>query len=192
MSLLAFVLPLLAQTVTADYTANAEAGFHGLQGWYNTTSGLWDTCGWWNGANCKTAIGDLAVVDSSIVSEATKVFANTYSVAPAYNPQPLKTGDVNSADPIAWCDHCYDDNGWWALAWVQAYDVTKNRDYLDLAKANFDQNMVNAGPTDYSDGGVVWCDINPYVNAIANELYLSVSAHLTIVWIRRTRRTVPP
>ena len=176
------VLPLAASLVarwtSADYLSNAQAGFQGLQGWYNTTTGLWDTCGWWNGANCMTAIGDLAVLDSSVVSQVTTVFANTYAVTPAQNPQPLNPGDDNSADPIAWCDHCFDDNGWWALAWIQAYDVTQNQDYLTLAQGIFDQNMVKGGPSNCSDGGIVWCDNNPYVNAIANELYLSVAAHL--------------
>jgi predicted alpha-1,6-mannanase (GH76 family) len=31
----------------------------------------------------------------------------------------------------------YDDEGWWALAWVKAYDVYKNVTYLQLARAIF-------------------------------------------------------
>jgi hypothetical protein len=32
-----------------------------------------------------------------------------------------------------WTDGSFDDDSWWALAWIAAYDVTKNQDYLDLA-----------------------------------------------------------
>ena len=125
-----------------------------------------------------TAISDLAAVDGSVVVEVKDVFSNTYTVAPAYNPQPLEPGNTNSADPIAWCDHCYDDNGWWSLAWMQAWDIANDQEYLDLARGIFDKNMINSGPTKCGNGGVVWCDNNPYVNAIGNELFLSVSAHL--------------
>ena len=112
----------------------------------------------------------------------TTVFGNTYSVSPAYNPQPLEPGNHNSADPIAWCDHCYDDNGWWTLAWINAYDITSNSDYLSLAKGIFDQNIATSYPSNCTvngvTGGSYWCDNNPYVNAIANELFLSTAAHL--------------
>lgn len=38
--------------------------------------------------------------------------------------------------------------------------------------------MTSGGPTNCSNGGIHWCNDNSYVNAIANELYLSVAAHL--------------
>ena len=42
--------------------------------------------------------------------------------------------------------------------------------------------MSTGGPTNCSNGGIIWCQTNVntsyYVNAIANELYLSVAAHL--------------
>lgn len=173
-----FLLSLLATGAAADYLSNAQQGFYGLQGWYNRTSGLWDTCGWWNGANALTAVGGLAAVDSTIMTNATDVFANTYKQGPMYNPQPVNPGDYNSADGLAWCDHCADDGGWWALAWIQAYDTSGNPDYLAVGKSIFDQQTSKAGPSNCSDGGIYWCTFNPYVNAIANELYLSVAAHL--------------
>ena len=37
---------LVSTTLAMNYTAEAEASFDALQTWYNTTSGLWDTCGW--------------------------------------------------------------------------------------------------------------------------------------------------
>ena len=77
----------------------------------------------------------------------------------------------------------YDDEGWWALAWIAAYDLTGNAQYLAEAKTIFaDMRSVfgktpcstNAGGT----GGIWWDRAHTYVNAIANELFLSVAAHL--------------
>src|SRR3954466_13786060 len=35
-----------------DYTANAEAAFTTLQLWYDHDTGIYNTTGWWNSANC--------------------------------------------------------------------------------------------------------------------------------------------
>lgn len=70
-----------------------------------------------------------------------------------------------------------DDNGWWALAWMAAYDLTNNSDYLDTA-AGIHNNMSAAWPSTCNDGGIFWCSTSTYINSIANELFLSVSAHL--------------
>lgn len=68
------------------------------------------------------------------------------------------------------------DNGWFTMMWIQAYDVTSDARYLTLARAIFDNNIIHSRSAQC--GGVVWCDNNPYVNAIANELFLSEAAHL--------------
>lgn len=44
----------------AEYTANAAAGLNTLQSWYSNKTGLWDSTGWWNSANCLTVLGDFA------------------------------------------------------------------------------------------------------------------------------------
>jgi len=36
----------------SNYRPHAEAALTTLQQWYNQSSGLWDTTGWWNSANC--------------------------------------------------------------------------------------------------------------------------------------------
>ena len=38
--------------------------------------------------------------------------------------------------------------------------------------------MSAAWPSDCNNGGILWCTTSTYVNAIANELFLSVAAHL--------------
>ena len=137
--LLSLLLIASCASGQTDYKSNAEAAFDVLQQYYNTTSGIWDTCGWWNGANCMTAIADLAAADSSVLSTATSVFAHTYTQAPQSNPQlqvtkvatreniftyygsppgnrssfdHFGTRDSNSGNPTGFIDSCYDDNGW--------------------------------------------------------------------------------
>ena len=44
--ILLLVSGLVSTSLAMNYTAEAEASFDALQTWYNTTSGLWDTCGW--------------------------------------------------------------------------------------------------------------------------------------------------
>ena len=70
-----------------------------------------------------------------------------------------------------------DDEGWWALAWIAAYDVTGNWQYLATAESIFEDMKAAAGTTPC--GGLIWWDkSHTYVNAIANELFLDVAAHL--------------
>jgi hypothetical protein len=140
MVLVGLVLPGFA--VTEDASSRALIALDTLQSWYNSTSGLWDTCGWWNGANCMTAIADLAAIEPSALDTATYVFGNTLRMAPAYNPQPGPENQTQSryagaANASEWLDSSYDDDAWWALAWIAAYDVTNDDTYLGLAQGIF-------------------------------------------------------
>jgi predicted alpha-1,6-mannanase (GH76 family) len=181
-----------------DYKSEAEAALNALQKWYNTTTGIYDTTGWWNSANCITVLGNLAAADPSTKSTATSVFANTLVAAQNYNIQMSKVVEanymtksyygsstlygVNAAvilNPAGFLNGYYDDEGWWALGWIQAYDVTNDTQYLTTAVDIF-ENMKNGSTTPCSNGtsGIWWDKAETYVNAIANGLYLSVAAHL--------------
>lgn len=152
-----FVFPILAPSVAAiTPTARAETALEALQTWYNTTSGIWNTCGWWNGASCMTVVADLADVDDAVREVAVGVFENTFSVAPRSNPAPGRGNDTYNGvikhhrpqpvsrrragvDVSQWLDGAYDDDAWWALAWIAAFDVTGRPEYLDLAEGVFDE-----------------------------------------------------
>lgn len=203
------LIPLLLAGGTAaqDARSRAQTALTVLQDWYNPSTGLWNTCGWWNGANVMTAIADLAAVDPSTMDIATYVFNNTLIQAPAVNPHPgpeIKTNSkrhemsARASSPVnasQWLDSAYDDDGWWALAWIAAYDVTEDNIYLELAEGIF-QALVSqpciihrvsfthtnlqtaAWGTRCGGGGIPWNPTDDYVNAITNELFLSVAAHL--------------
>ncbi|KAB8239085.1 hypothetical protein ETB97_004962 [Aspergillus alliaceus] len=197
---------LLVSCVAADTAVSrAETALTTLQTWYNPSTGIWNTCGWWNGANCMTVLADLALVDDSeSVNETVKgVFANTFNVGPVSNPFPDRNNDsyystaaqrkARSVDASQWLDGSYDDDAWWALAWIAAYDVTGIQDYLDLAIGIF-EHLSQAWPSKCGNGGIDSDFTHVYVNAVTNELFFSLAAHLAnrasnpdvyIDWARR-------
>jgi predicted alpha-1,6-mannanase (GH76 family) len=132
-----------------------------LQRSYLPETGLYATTGWWNSANATTTLADYARV-SGKRAEYEGILANTFTVA-----QKQGAGFLNKF---------YDDEGWWALAWVDAYDLTGDPRYLTMAESIF-KDMAG-GWDDTCGGGIWWSKDRQYKNAIANELFLSVAAHL--------------
>lgn len=59
---------------------------------------------------------------------------------------------------------------------IVVYDVTGDRKYLQTAQSIFDDMDKSYGTTPC--GGLWWDKAHTYVNAIANELYIDVAAHL--------------
>lgn len=196
-ALLALSQPSIAQNASED-AWRAVAAARTLQQWYNRTTGLWETTGWWNSANCLTTLADLVEVQPALHRRLDWVFSNTFVQAQRYNLQMTKVMDNDShmmrsyywrhwphfprgwrEPPVVYPDgflnEYYDDEGWWALGWIQAYDVTRQPQYLQAA-AHIFEDMRNGSTTPC--GGIWWSKAQTYVNAISNELYLSVASHL--------------
>jgi predicted alpha-1,6-mannanase (GH76 family) len=136
------------------------AGIDKLQTWYTQSTGLYQTTGWWNSANALTMLADYSLVARS--SSYNTVFSNSFQQA-----QKANSGFLNNY---------YDDEGWWALAWIAAYDLTHTQQYLDMASSIFTD--MSGGWDSTCGGGIWWSKDKTYKNAIANELFLSVAAHL--------------
>ena len=147
-----------------DYRAAAASAVAVLQRWYSPRTGRWRTTGWWNAANALTAVtgytrctGDQAY---------RRVIPGTFRAAQR-RYRGGHRGFINAF---------FDDNGWWALAWVAAYDLTRDRRYLEAAQAIFAHNQ---GGWDESCGGGLWWNTSRrYKNAITSELFLVLAARL--------------
>ncbi|MBC7991880.1 MAG: glycoside hydrolase family 76 protein [Rhizobacter sp.] len=70
----------------------------------------------------------------------------------------------------------YDDMGWYANAWLRAYDVTGDRAFLVEAQAIFSDMTLAWDST--CGGGLWWTDERNYKNAITNELFLLAASRL--------------
>lgn len=145
----------------SDYLEYAKQGIKTLQDWYSTNTGLYKSTGWWNSANAATVLIDYARLSNSQQNYPT--LANTFTAAQKTSP-----GFIN---------RYYDDEGWWALAWIDAYDLTHIPRYLEMAESIF-ADMAAGWDTTTCGGGIWWSKDKTYKNAIANELFLSVAAHL--------------
>ncbi len=176
--------------------------------WYNRNTGLWDNAWWNSGNALTTLAdwAKLRPIEAESL-KISDVIHNTWSQAQNVNVFTTKTqtssgimktedcvngegpacgaaaaaaaaagGGVQSRAFRDFLNDYYDDEGWWALGLIHAYDYTHRQEYLDSAVRIF--NDMQGGGNTNCNGGIYWSKERSYVNAIANELYLSVAAAL--------------
>jgi predicted alpha-1,6-mannanase (GH76 family) len=136
------------------------AGAVPLQDWYNTDTGLFDENDWWTSGNQLTAIIDY-----------TRETGDRQYLADIDN-----TFQKNKASNFSRYGF-FDDDGWWAIVWIKAYDLSKQQAYLDMAKTIFER--MAASWDSKCNGGIYWRN-NPKdkKNAISNSLFMKVAASL--------------
>ena len=149
-----------AQAAQPSLEQQTQAGIDKLQSFYTPSTGLYQTNDWWTSANGLTTLANYSMLTHS--TSYNGIFANTLAQAPTQY--------------AGFLDNFYDDEGWWALEMVAAYDLTKNQQYLTTAASIF--HDMTGGWDSTCGGGIWWSKDRNYKNAIANELFLSVAAHL--------------
>jgi predicted alpha-1,6-mannanase (GH76 family) len=137
---------------------NPQEGLKTLQGWYAEETGLWKTTNWWNAANAVTMIGNYSKLSDT--PDFRTILSNTF--------------ERNSQKNFL--NEYYDDEGWWALGWAGAYELTHDERYLAMSETIFAD--MAGGWDETCGGGIWWKKPKQYKNAIANELFLAVAAKL--------------
>ncbi|ORY00371.1 glycosyl hydrolase [Clohesyomyces aquaticus] len=158
---LLLLLPLIQATIPAsEYQANSDTALKVLnEKWYDTKTGQWSKM-WWQSGNIVTTIAHFGAIDSHYEPTAKSIIDTTYS----------------QSGSEGWINGYYDDEGWWALAWIASYDLTHDPKYLNSAK-NIFGDMIGGWTTNCTKG-IWWDKSKSSITAIANELFLSVAAHL--------------
>jgi len=125
---------------------------------------LWKRAGWWNSANILESLIDFNRITHQ---NFTRCLNNLY----------IKNVHIFRGHFIM--GHSFDDNEWWGLVWLKAYDLTGDKRYLRVAKGIFN-DMVNRAWDNKCDGGVRWANNIWYKNAITNELFMELAARLAL------------
>lgn len=166
--------------------ARARVAADVLMGSYDPDK-AWFPSSWWNSAVALQTIGDYMqrTGDRRYLAQLDNTFEKDKGVFPA---------GVLSGDPLLgnFTSRAIDDSEWWALTWVQAYDLTRNPKYLDMAVTI--ANYVNGYWDTGSCGGGVWWDAErTYKNAVTNGLWIRLTAELhnripgDRLWLSRSR-----
>ncbi len=147
----------------------AESVVQELQTYYQPSTGLFNTTGWWNSANALDAIIDYMERTGSTTYLSD--VSNTFALAANEAPPPT---------PGNFIDTAYDDTQWWALTWLNAYQLTGNQAYLQMAETIFTY-VTGAWQSSQCGGGLIWQTTNNYQNSVTNELFLELAARLYLV-----------
>ena len=148
----------------------AAAAVVQLQGWYNWDTGLWNgdqkQTSWWHSANSLNAL--ITFMSITKTDAYNNVIVNTF----------------NKNKDTSFFNSYYDDEGWWALTWLNAYELTGAKQYLSMSETIFKD--IADGWDDVCNGGIYWRKDHgradgsgiPYKNAIPNELFLAIATRL--------------
>jgi predicted alpha-1,6-mannanase (GH76 family) len=186
------------------YIQEARRAIEVLQNtWYNSSTGLWESTGWWNSANCLTVLVDSGIIDVINGQYVADIVNNTFYQAQQVDAQVVKTTQTNGLVQSNYSkllggsgqarspgerdrtrmrgapnfrNNYYDDEGWWLWAFLRAFDLTSDTKYLTMAEDIFADML--AGTDDFCGGGIWWSKDRTYKNAIANELFLLAAVGL--------------
>ena len=101
-----------------DFNANSEAAAQMLQQWYNA-SGLMELHRLVERGQLRRGRREVIIANNDLQYLACSPTRST------------------SMPPAIFLNDYYDDEGWWANAWIRAYDLTGNTNFLNMAKTIF-------------------------------------------------------
>ncbi|MEV8373464.1 glycoside hydrolase family 76 protein [Kribbella sp. NPDC056861] len=165
-------------------TDRAAAAADALMYSYRPDTAWW-LSSWWNSAVAVTTLMDYQKRTNR--TDLRWIVDRTFTENKGVFPAGVKSGDALEGNFIS---RAIDDTEWWAIAWIQAYDLTGDRKYLDMAVtiANYVHGYWD---TSTCGGGVWWDRERTYKNAITNGLYVRMTAALhnrlpsDTVWLQR-------
>ena len=137
----------------------AAAGMVPLQALYHTDTGLFDKNDWWTSGNELEAVIDYTreTGDQQYVGDIENTFVKN---------------EKSKFDRYGF----YDDDGWWAIVWIKAYELRHEQKYLDMAKTIL-ARMASSWD-DKCGGGIYWRKQKDKKNAIPNSLFMQTAAKL--------------
>lgn len=164
----------------------ARAAADALMTSYDPYNGWWPSS-WWNSAATLTSVIDFAKTTGT--HDYDWIIARTFDQNKGVFPAGTRSSDAIEGDFIS---RSIDDSGWWAIAWIDAYDYTHDARYLDEAVtiANYVQQYWD---TSTCGGGVWWDRERTYKNAVTNGqyLWLTTALHQRVagdtVWLQRAK-----
>lgn len=152
--------------------------------WYNAVlhdrgtfplAPIWDVFPLWK------SVSDIALVNPSAAHRRAVIrfanFAESYwnprlKPGPAYIPYP----NVSHGVPHTHTKAFFDDNGWWGLAFLDAYKAVSKRRYLRDAERAF--NFIARFGWDKHGGGIWWNNEHPWRSGEALAAAFDLSARL--------------
>jgi predicted alpha-1,6-mannanase (GH76 family) len=152
-------------------TARARVAADQLMSSYEPNK-AWFPSSWWNSAVALQTIGDYMqrTGDRRYLPQLDNTFEKDKGVFPA---------GYLSGDPLLgnFTSRAIDDSEWWGLTWIQAYDLTKNPKYLDMA-VKIAEYVEGYWDPSTCGGGVWWNAERTYKNAVTNGLWIRLTAEL--------------
>lgn len=132
----------------------------------------WWPSSWWNSAVATETVIEYMqrTGDTRYLPQVDRTFER--------NKAPFPAGEMSSDEIWGnFTSRAIDDAGWWGLAWVQAYDLTGDQKYLDMAET-IGEFMHGYWDTSTCGGGIWWNHERTYKNAVTNGLWVRLTAEL--------------
>lgn len=158
-----------AATPASSPQSLAKAGMAEQMKSYNSSTGLIGDS-WWQAA--------VALSTLETYKQATGDTEFDYAVSGAYTDNSGTKCNASCGTDYGDFKTTYmDDTGWWGLAWLQAYHDIGGSSYLTTAED--DAGWINSH-RDSKCGGVLWNNTSSTNKAIANGVFLELSAWLYV------------